>query len=174
MTDPYGMPPATPDTVHPHDIVDRRTPDSFHLMPDGLVELRDFGMIRRTGGLCGMMGMRSSTGFVMDGYTCWHSHDVDQIAYIVSGYAIWEYDGLGPIKYGAGDALYESRNMRHRPVELSPGLEMVVFLTPGAMGTTYHVVDERTGEFTDQFVGWGQAPPPAVQAQMRTAPWRER
>ncbi len=170
MSDRYGMPPVTAETIHPHDIVDRAATAQWHTMPDGLVELRDFGMIQRTNGLCGVMGMRSKNGFVMEGYTCWHEHDVDQIAFILSGYAIWEYDGLGPIRYGVGDALYESKNMRHRPVELSPDLEMVVFLTPGAMGTTYHVVDEETGVFTPVFVAPGAPFPPEVEAQMRMVP----
>ncbi|MFY1672522.1 cupin domain-containing protein [Plantactinospora sp. WMMB334] len=173
MSDRYGLPPATADTIRPHDIIDRLRPDSWVAPPGGFLEIREYGMMPRTDGRYQVLGMRSEAGFVMDGYTCWHEHDVDQVGYIISGYAVWEYDGLGKITFGAGDALYESKNMRHRPVEMSPGCEMVVFLTPGGLGTTYHVVDEATGTFTPHYVGWGATMPPEAAAQMKMAPRKD-
>ncbi|GAA1218606.1 cupin domain-containing protein [Streptomyces rhizosphaericus] len=63
------------------------------------------------------------------------------MVYILDGWVIAEYEGLGVVKLEKGDAVFEDQRNRHRQLEVSPDLQSLQVLIPAEMTTTWHTWD---------------------------------
>jgi quercetin dioxygenase-like cupin family protein len=118
--------------------VDRETEDSYQPVPgfEGM-EQRAFSLWRGTEGRYGMFGMRVSEGYSGSGESPWHTHSSDQMVYILEGWVVAEYEGLGVVKLEKGDAVFEDKRNRHRQLQVSPDLKSLQVLIPAEMSTTW-------------------------------------
>jgi len=66
----------------------------------------------------------------------WHWHDCDlQFVYVLKGWALFEYEGVGKVRMKAGSCFYQPPRIRHRELEHSRDLEMIEIVSPAAFRT---------------------------------------
>lgn len=126
--------------------VDRETENSYQPIPgfEGL-EQRAFSIWRGTEGRYGMYSMRVTESFTGSGEVPWHTHSSDQMEYIVEGWIIAEYEGLGVIRLEKGDVIFEDKRNRHRQLEVSRDFKSIQVLIPAEMSTTFLNWDASQG-----------------------------
>ncbi|MFK4548306.1 hypothetical protein RKD29_007902 [Streptomyces tendae] len=126
--------------------IDRETPDSYQPVPgyEGL-EQRAFTIWRGTEGRYGMFSLRAGENFTGTGESPWHTHSSDQMTYCLEGWVVAEYEGIGVVRLEKGDAVFESRNNRHRQLEVSPDMQSIQILIPAEMSTTWYTWDSAGG-----------------------------
>src|SRR5438477_346406 len=66
----------------------------------------------------------------------WHWHDCElQFVYVLKGWALFEYEGVGKVRMKAGSCFYQPPGIRHRELEHSQDLEMIEIVAPAAFRT---------------------------------------
>jgi mannose-6-phosphate isomerase-like protein (cupin superfamily) len=97
-------------------------------------EYRDLGIKRATRGALVAHVIRARPLKAPHGE--WHMHDCRvQFVYVLKGWALFEYEGLGRVMMKAGSCFYQPPNIRHREIRHSKNLEMIEVVAPAAFRT---------------------------------------
>jgi quercetin dioxygenase-like cupin family protein len=97
-------------------------------------EYRDLGIRRATGGKVVAHVIRARRGKAPHGQ--WHRHDCRvQFVYVLKGWAVFEYEGVGRVRMKAGSCFYQPPNIRHREIRHSQDLEMIEVVAPASFKT---------------------------------------
>ena len=100
----------------------------------GYFEYRDLGIERATRGKVVAHVIRARPGKAPHGE--WHCHDVDvQFVYVLKGWVLFEYEGVGKVRMKAGSCFYQPPRIRHRELEHSKDLEMIEIVAPAKFRT---------------------------------------
>jgi mannose-6-phosphate isomerase-like protein (cupin superfamily) len=97
-------------------------------------EYRDLGIRRATRGKVVAHVIRARPGKAPHGE--WHRHDCDvQFVYVLKGWAVFEYEGVGQVKMKPGTCFYQPPGIRHREVRHSRDLELLEIVAPAEFRT---------------------------------------
>ena len=97
-------------------------------------EYRDLGIKRATGGKVVAHVIRARAGKAPHGE--WHAHDCQvQFVYILKGWVLFEYEGVGRVMMKAGTCFYQPPRIRHREIRHSRNLEMIEVVSPATFKT---------------------------------------
>jgi quercetin dioxygenase-like cupin family protein len=97
-------------------------------------EYRDLGIKRATGGRAVAHVIRVRPGKAPHGE--WHTHDCEmQFVYVLKGWVLFEYEGVGKVMMKAGSCFYQPPNIRHRELRHSRNLEMIEVVAPAVFKT---------------------------------------
>jgi quercetin dioxygenase-like cupin family protein len=100
----------------------------------GYFEYRDLGIRRATRGKVVAHVIRARVGKAPHGE--WHVHDCEvQFVYVLKGWVLFEYEGVGKVRMQAGSCFYQPPNIRHRELAHSKNLEMIEVVSPAAFRT---------------------------------------
>jgi mannose-6-phosphate isomerase-like protein (cupin superfamily) len=100
----------------------------------GYFEYRDLGIERATRGKVVAHVIRARPEKAPHGE--WHWHDVDlQFVYVLKGWAVFEYEGVGRVRMTAGTCFYQPPRIRHREIRHSKNLQMIEFVAPAKFKT---------------------------------------
>src|SRR2546425_3931008 len=109
----------------------------------GYFEYRDLGIRRATRGKLVAHVIRARPAKAPQGE--WHWHDCElQFVYVLKGWALFEYEGVGKVRMKAGSCFYQPPGIRHRELEHSKDLEMIEIVSPAAFRT--YRSEEHTSE----------------------------
>src|SRR5436190_11933181 len=65
-----------------------------------------------------------------------HYHDVNvQFVYVLKGWILFEYEGVGEVMMKAGSCFYQPPNIRHRELKHSKNVEMIEIVGPASFKT---------------------------------------
>ncbi len=97
-------------------------------------EYRDLGIKRATKGKVVAHVIRARPEKAPHGE--WHTHDCEvQFVYVLKGWALFEYEGVGRVLMKAGTCFYQPPNIRHREIRHSKNLEMIEVVAPASFRT---------------------------------------
>jgi len=97
-------------------------------------EYRDLGIRRATRGKVVAHVIRARRGKAPHGQ--WHRHDCAvQFVYVLRGWAVFEYEGVGRVRMKAGTCFYQPPGIRHREIRHSPDLQMLEVVAPANFRT---------------------------------------
>jgi mannose-6-phosphate isomerase-like protein (cupin superfamily) len=97
-------------------------------------EYRDLGIRRATRGSVVAHVIRARPGKAPHGE--WHAHDCRvQFVYVLKGWVLFEYEGVGRVMMKAGSCFYQPPNIRHREIRHSKNLEMIEVVSPARFRT---------------------------------------
>jgi len=97
-------------------------------------EYRDLGIKRATRGRVIAHVIRARPGRAPHGE--WHAHDCRvQFVYVLKGWVLFEYEGVGRVMMKAGSCFYQPPNIRHREIRHSRDLELLEVVSPAAFRT---------------------------------------
>ena len=97
-------------------------------------EYRDLGIERATRGKVVAHVIRARRGKAPHGE--WHRHDCKvQFVYVLKGWAVFEYEGVGRVRMKAGTCFYQPPRIRHREIRHSKDLHMIEFVSPAKFRT---------------------------------------
>ena len=97
-------------------------------------EYRDLGIRRATRGKVVAHVIRARPEKAPHGE--WHLHDCKvQFVYVLKGWALFEYEGVGRVLMKAGTCFYQPPNIRHREIRHSRNLEMIEVVAPASFRT---------------------------------------
>lgn len=97
-------------------------------------EYRDLGIRRATRGKVVAHVIRARPGKAPHGQ--WHRHDCRvQFVYVLKGWAVFEYEGVGRVTMKAGTCFYQPPGIRHREIRHSQDLEMIEIVAPADFRT---------------------------------------
>jgi quercetin dioxygenase-like cupin family protein len=97
-------------------------------------EYRDLGIKRATRGEVVAHVIRVRPGKAPHGE--WHAHDCKvQFVYVLKGWVLFEYEGVGKVMMKAGSCFYQPPNIRHRELKHSQDLEMIEVVAPAKFKT---------------------------------------
>jgi mannose-6-phosphate isomerase-like protein (cupin superfamily) len=97
-------------------------------------EYRDLGIARATRGKVVAHVIRARRGKAPHGE--WHRHHCKvQFVYVLKGWAVFEYEGVGRVRMAAGTCFYQPPGIRHRELRHSPDLEMIEVVAPARFRT---------------------------------------
>ena len=97
-------------------------------------EYRDLGIKRATRGEVVAHVIRARAGKAPHGD--WHAHDCKvQFVYVLKGWVLFEYEGVGKVKMKAGSCFYQPPRIRHRELGHSRDLEMIEVVAPAKFRT---------------------------------------
>ena len=97
-------------------------------------EYRDLGIKRATRGQVVAHVIRARPGKAPHGE--WHAHDCNvQFVYILKGWVLFEYEGVGRVMMKAGSCFYQPPRIRHREIRHSKDLEMIEIVSPAKFRT---------------------------------------
>jgi quercetin dioxygenase-like cupin family protein len=97
-------------------------------------EYRDLGIRRATRGRVVAHVIRARPQKAPHGE--WHSHDCRmQFVYVLKGWVLFEYEGVGKVMMKAGSCFYQPPNIRHREIRHSKNLEMIEVVAPADFRT---------------------------------------
>jgi len=97
-------------------------------------EYRDLGIKRATKGKVVAHVIRARPGSAPHGE--WHYHDVDvQFVYVLKGWVLFEYEGVGKVMMKAGSCFYQPPRIRHRELKHSRDVEMLEIVSPAEFKT---------------------------------------
>ncbi len=97
-------------------------------------DYRDLGIKRATGGKVVAHVIRVRPGKAPHGE--WHAHDCKvQFVYVLKGWVLFEYEGVGEVMMKAGTCFYQPPRIRHRELKHSQDLEMIEVVAPGDFRT---------------------------------------
>lgn len=100
----------------------------------GYFEYRDLGIKRASGGKVVSHVIRALPGSAPHGD--WHVHDCSlQFVYVLKGWVLFEYEGVGKVRMKAGSCFYQPPRIRHRELEHSKDLEMIEIVAPAKFRT---------------------------------------
>jgi quercetin dioxygenase-like cupin family protein len=105
---------------------------------DGLrpfYEYRDLGIDAATSGRFHAQVIRPSPDH--PGSAGPHRHALDfQIVYVLKGWVVFDYDGVGRVRLEAGDCVHQPPGIVHAEIEHSDDLEMLEITAPAHFETT--------------------------------------
>jgi mannose-6-phosphate isomerase-like protein (cupin superfamily) len=97
-------------------------------------EYRDLGVRRATRGKVVAHVIRARRGKAPHGE--WHRHDCRvQFVYVLKGWAVFEYEGVGRVRMVPGTCFYQPPGIRHREIRHSPDLELLEVVAPANFRT---------------------------------------
>ncbi len=97
-------------------------------------EYRDLGIRRATRGKVVAHVIRARPGKAPHGQ--WHRHDCNvQFVYVLKGWAVFEYEGVGRVRMKSGTCFYQPPGIRHREIRHSKDLEMIEVVAPADFRT---------------------------------------
>ena len=97
-------------------------------------EYRDLGIRRATKGKVVAHVIRARPGKAPHGE--WHYHDVNvQFVYVLKGWVLFEYEGVGKVMMKAGSCFYQPPRIRHRELKHSRDVEMLEIVSPAVFRT---------------------------------------
>jgi quercetin dioxygenase-like cupin family protein len=97
-------------------------------------EYRDLGIKEATGGRFGAHVIRVSDAHKL---TPEHAHDLEfQMIYILKGWAVFSYEGVGEVRLEAGSCVHQPPGIRHAEVAHSDDLEILEITLPAEFETT--------------------------------------
>src|SRR5919198_6554504 len=97
-------------------------------------EYRDLGIERATKGKVVAHVIRARPGKAPHGE--WHYHATDvQFVYVLKGWVLFEYEGVGRVLMKAGSCFYQPPRIRHRELKHSKNLEMIEVVAPASFKT---------------------------------------
>jgi mannose-6-phosphate isomerase-like protein (cupin superfamily) len=97
-------------------------------------EYRDLGIRRATRGGVVAHVIRARRGKAPHGE--WHAHDCKvQFVYVLKGWVLFEYEGVGRVMMKAGSCFYQPPRIRHREIRHSSNLEMIEVVSPARFRT---------------------------------------
>jgi quercetin dioxygenase-like cupin family protein len=97
-------------------------------------EYRDLGIKRATGGKVVAHVLRARPQKAPHGE--WHAHDCKiQFVYVLKGWVLFEYEGVGKVRMKAGTCFYQPPNIRHREIRHSADLELLEVVAPASFKT---------------------------------------
>jgi len=97
-------------------------------------EYRDLGIKRATKGKVVAHVIRARPGKAPHGE--WHAHDCEvQFVYVLKGWVLFEYEGIGKVLMKAGSCFYQPPNIRHRELRHLKNVEMLEIVSPAAFKT---------------------------------------
>jgi mannose-6-phosphate isomerase-like protein (cupin superfamily) len=97
-------------------------------------EYRDLGIKRATAGKVVAHVIRARPGKAPHGE--WHAHDCKvQFVYVLKGWVLFEYEGIGKVLMKAGSCFYQPPRIRHRELRHSRNLEMIEIVSPARFRT---------------------------------------
>ena len=97
-------------------------------------EYRDLGIKRATRGRVVAHVIRARPGKAPHGE--WHAHDCQvQFVYVLKGWVLFEYEGVGRVMMKAGSCFYQPPNIRHREIRHSKNVEMIEIVAPAKFKT---------------------------------------
>ena len=97
-------------------------------------EYRDLGIRRATRGKVVAHVIRARPGKAPHGQ--WHRHDCRvQFVYVLKGWAVFEYEGVGRVTMKEGTCFYQPPGIRHREIRHSQDLEMIEIVAPADFRT---------------------------------------
>ena len=100
----------------------------------GYFEYRDLGIKRATRGKVVAHVIRARPGKAPHGE--WHRHACRlQFVYVLKGWVLFEYEGVGEVRMKAGSCFYQPPNIRHRELRHSNNLEMIEVVGPANFKT---------------------------------------
>ena len=146
------LPPPTPDlTLAERDMIMPLDESQFievAELPGTLVRVTDVEKL--SGGRIGAIHIKLAEGAQTHG-SPWHFHEWDcQVAYVVKGWGIFEFEGIGQVRIEAGTFMYQPALNRHREVQISPDFEAIEITLPAHVKHTLIRHDEKTGEWIRQ------------------------
>lgn len=97
-------------------------------------EYRDLGIRRATRGSVVAHVIRARPGKAPHGE--WHAHDCKvQFVYVLKGWVLFEYEGVGRVMMKAGSCFYQPPGIRHREIRHSKDVEMLEIVSPARFRT---------------------------------------
>ena len=97
-------------------------------------EYRDLGIKRATKGKVVAHVIRARPGKTPHGE--WHYHATNvQFVYVLKGWVLFEYEGVGKVMMKAGSCFYQPPRIRHREIRHSRDVQMLEIVTPGNFKT---------------------------------------
>jgi quercetin dioxygenase-like cupin family protein len=97
-------------------------------------EYRDLGIRRATRGKVVAHVIRARPGKAPHGQ--WHRHLCElQFVYVLKGWAVFEYEGVGKVRMQAGSCFYQPPGIRHREIGHSRNLELIEIVAPADFRT---------------------------------------
>src|SRR5256885_16935189 len=97
-------------------------------------EYRDLGIQRASKGKVVAHVIRARPGKAPHGE--WHYHDVNvQFVYVLKGWVLFEYEGVGKVMMKAGSCFYQPPRIRHRELRHSKNVEMIEIVGPAGFRT---------------------------------------
>jgi len=97
-------------------------------------EYRDLGIRRATRGKVVAHVIRARPGKAPHGE--WHRHDCEvQFVYVLKGWAVFEYEGVGRVRMKPGSCFYQPPGIRHREIRHSRDLELLEIVAPADFRT---------------------------------------
>jgi mannose-6-phosphate isomerase-like protein (cupin superfamily) len=100
----------------------------------GYFEYRDLGIKRATRGKVVAHVIRARPGKAPHGE--WHRHACDlQFVYVLKGWVLFEYEGVGEVMMKAGSCFYQPPNIRHRELKHSKNVELLEIVGPASFKT---------------------------------------
>src|SRR3954447_14608322 len=98
-------------------------------------EYRDLGIRRATKGKVVAHVIRARPGKAPHGE--WHYHAVNvQFVYVLKGWVLFEYEGVGKVIMKAGSCFYQPPRIRHRELKHSRDVEMIEVVAPASFRTS--------------------------------------
>ena len=95
---------------------------------------RDLGIKRLSKGKVVAHVIRARPGKAPHGE--WHYHDCAlQFVYVLKGWVLFEYEGVGKVMMKAGSCFYQPPRIRHRELRHSKNLEMIEVVSPARFKT---------------------------------------
>ena len=143
------LPPATDEMVlATHDMVMPLTDESYQTIPGAeYMGIRMTEITELSGNRVGATFMKRNPEIPCT-QSPWHMHHMDiHVAYVIRGWARFEFEGVGEIRVEAGGIVYQPPLNRHRELEVSLDFEAVEFTLPGSSKTTLFFFDEDTEEY---------------------------
>jgi hypothetical protein len=141
------LPPPPPEAI-------MATPDMFEFIEDAewFQFFRFTEIAERTDGQFFVTVMRGSVPGRKFLGGPWHMHHFDfGLLYVTSGWAEFEFEGVGKVRFEKGMIMHQPAFNRHRDGEMSPDFEGLVILSPAVSDITAWVLDEETGEYNTVF-----------------------
>jgi mannose-6-phosphate isomerase-like protein (cupin superfamily) len=97
-------------------------------------EYRDLGIKRATRGKVIAHVIRARPARAPHGE--WHAHDCKvQFVYVLKGWVLFEYEGVGRVMMKAGSCFYQPPRIRHREIRHSRNLELIEIVSPASFRT---------------------------------------
>ena len=97
-------------------------------------EYRDLGIKRATRGEVVAHVIRARPGKAPHGE--WHAHECKlQFVYVLKGWVLFEYEGVGKVKMKAGSCFYQPPKILHRELAHSRDLAMIEVVSPAKFRT---------------------------------------
>lgn len=111
-------------------------------------EMRQLPAVEKySGGLAKAFIIRANPEYKWQGAP-WHLHHLNvHFNYIIKGWAVFEFEGVGKVRLEAGTGFYQPPRNRHREIDASTDFEVLAVELPASYPTTFYTLDPETGEY---------------------------